>query len=217
MMATNFLPTRRRALELAGSAIALAALSPLPALAQGANVSPEALLQEGPLPDLWLGDKAAPVTIIEYASTTCSHCATFHNTTFKELKTKYIDTGKVRFVLREFPLNNVDLAAYMLARCSGDDKRYPVVDLLFAQQKAWMNDKPVASLSGLLRQTGLSQEKFEACLKDSALYDKMTKARDIATEKFAVNSTPTFFINGQRQVGALSMAEMEKVILPFLK
>ena len=212
-MATNFLPTRRRALELAGSAIALAALSPLPALAQGANVSPEALLQEGPLPDLWLGDKAAPVTIVEYASTTCSHCATFHNTTFKELKTKYIDTGKVRFVLREFPLNNVDLAAYMLARCSGEDKRYPVVDLLFAQQKAWMNDKPVASLSGLLRQTGLSQENFEACLKDSALYDKMTKARDIATEKFAVSSTPTFFINGQRQVGAVRPFQWRPAVL----
>jgi len=217
MMATKLLPTRRRALKLAGAAIAIATLAPSGAFAQAANVPPEALLQEGPLPDLWLGDKAAPVTIIEYASTTCSHCATFHNTTYKELKTKYIDTGKVRFVLREFPLNNVDLAAYMLARCSGDDKRYPVVDLLFAQQKAWMNDKPVASLSSLLRQTGLSQEKFEACLKDSELYDKMTKARDIATEKFAVNSTPTFFINGQRQVGALSMAEMEKVILPFLK
>lgn len=216
-MATKLLPTRRRALKLAGSAIAIATLAPSSAFAQAANVSPDALLQEGPLPDLWLGEKAAPVTIIEYASTTCSHCATFHNTTFKELKTKYIDTGKVRFALREFPLNNVDLAAYMLARCSGDDKRYPVVDLLFAQQKAWMNDKPVASLSSLLRQTGLSQEKFEACLKDSELYDKMTKARDIATEKFAVNSTPTFFINGQRQVGALSMAEMEKVILPFLK
>ena len=216
-MATKLLPTRRRALKLAGAAIAIATLAPSGAFAQAANVPPEALLQEGPLPDLWLGDKAAPVTIIEYASTTCSHCATFHNTTYKELKTKYIDTGKVRFVLREFPLNNVDLAAYMLARCSGDDKRYPVVDLLFAQQKAWMNDKPVASLSSLLRQTGLSQEKFEACLKDSELYDKMTKARDIATEKFAVNSTPTFFINGQRQVGALSMAEMEKVILPFLK
>ena len=175
------------------------------------------LMARQALPDNAIGDPDAPVTIVEYASMTCSHCAHFHETTYPTLKSKYIDTGKVRFVLREFPLNNVDLAAYMLARCSGEDKRYPVVDLLFAQQKAWMNDKPVASLSGLLRQTGLSQEKFEACLKDSALYDKMTKARDIATEKFAVNSTPTFFINGQRQVGALSMAEMEKVILPFLK
>jgi protein-disulfide isomerase len=209
--------SRRDVLKSSAAALALSALLPAaPALAQTA-VSMEALLEDGPLPDIWLGDPKAPVTVIEYASTTCSHCANFHATTFKELKTKYIDTGKVRFVLREFPLNNVDLGAYMIARCAGDDKRYAIVDLLFAQQKSWMNDKPLASLVSLMRQAGVSEQQVEACLKDKVLYDNMVKARDLATSKFGVNSTPTFFINGQRQVGALSLEEMEKVILPFIK
>jgi protein-disulfide isomerase len=216
-MATPFTFTRRRALELGGGALALAALTGQGALAQNAEVALDALLKEGPLPDLWLGEKNAPVTIVEYASTTCSHCAAFHAGTFKELKSKYIDTGKARFVLREFPLNPVDMAAYMLARCAGDDKRYAVVDLLFSQQKAWITDKPLVGLSSLLKQTGMSQSSFESCLKDKAMYDKIGEARDLASEKFGVNSTPTFFINGQRMVGDISLAEMEKVMLPLIK
>lgn len=219
---TNPTTTRRRILQIAGSGLAIAAMPvgfaslSSPAFAQAAGVSREALLREGPLPDLWQGSKDAPVVIVEYASTTCGHCATFHNTTFKELKAKYIDTGKVRFVTREFPLNPVDMGAYMLARCS-DDRRDAVVSLLFAQQKAWANDKPLAGLSQILRQTGMSAERFESCLKDQALYNKLSEARDIAAKDFGVNSTPTFFINGVRLVGAVSLAEMEKVILPALK
>lgn len=212
-----FPATRRRVLEMAGTGLALAVAGlPSSALAQNASVSKEALVKEGPLPDLWMGSKDAPVTIVEYASTTCSHCAAFHTGTFKELKTKYIETGKVRFVLREFPLNAVDMGAYMLARCSGD-KRDAVVELLFAQQKNWANDKPLAGLSQLMRQTGMSQERFEACLKDQDLYNKLTETRDLAAQQFGVSSTPTFFVNGVRLVGAVSLAEMEKVFLPFLK
>ncbi|HEY8578661.1 MAG TPA: DsbA family protein [Beijerinckiaceae bacterium] len=219
-MASSLPITRRRALELAGLGAAAVAVAgwPAGAAAQGAaKVSPEALLQEPTLPDLWLGKPDAPVTIVEYASTTCSHCAAFHTGAFKELKAKYIDTGKVRFVLRELPLNPVDKAAYMLARCSGDDKRYAVLDLLFSQQKAWMNDKPLASLSALMRQTGMSQSAFEACLKDKALYDKIDQAFDTASRKFEVNSTPTFFVNGVRLVGAQPLSEFEKIIEPALK
>lgn len=210
-------PTRRRALQIAGSGLALAAAGlPAAALAQTAGVSREALMKEGPLPDLWMGSKDAAVTIIEYASTTCSHCAAFHTGTFKELKAKYIDTGKVRFVLREFPLNAVDMGAYMLARCSGE-RRDAVVELLFAQQKNWANDKPLAGLSQLLRQTGMSQERFETCLKDQELYNKISEVRDLAAKQFGVNSTPTFFVNGVRLAGNVSLEEMEKVFLPFLK
>ncbi len=216
-MATPFTITRRRALELSGSALAVAALAGSPAQAQSATVPLDALLKEGPMPDLWLGDKNAPVTVVEYASTTCPHCAAFHAGTFKELKSKYIETGKVRFVLREFPLNPVDMAAYMLARCSGDDKRYAVVDLLFSQQKAWITDKPLVGLSSLLKQTGMSQSSFESCLKDKAMYDKIGEARDLASEKFGVNSTPTFFVNGQRLVGDVSLTEIEKIVLPLIK
>jgi protein-disulfide isomerase len=132
------------------------------------------------------------------------------------LKTKYIDTGKVRFVLREFPLNAVDMGAYMLARCSGE-RRDAVVELLFAQQKNWANDKPLAGLSQLLRQTGMSQERFESCLKDQELYNKISEVRDLAAKQFGVNSTPTFFVNGVRMAGNVTLEEMEKVFLPFLK
>ena len=210
--------TRRRFLEIASCGAALAALPTFaaPAFAQGASVSTQALMKEGPLPDLWMGARNAPVTIIEYASTTCSHCADFHNGTFKQLKEKYIDTGKVRFVLREFPLNPVDMAAYMLGRCS-DDKRDAVVGLLFAQQRVWANEKPLAGLSQILRQTGMTQDRFESCLKDQALYNKLTEARDLAAKTFNVSSTPTFFVNGARLVGNVSLAEMEKLILPGLK
>jgi protein-disulfide isomerase len=215
---TTFRTTRRRFLELAGTGAALASFPGLiaPAFAQAAAVSREALMKEGPLPDLWMGAKDAPVTIIEYASTTCSHCAAFHGGTFKELKDKYIDTGKVRFVLREFALNPVDMAAYMLARCS-DDRRDAVVGLLFSQQKIWLTDKPLAPLSQILRQTGMSQERFEACLKDKELYDKLAEARDLAAKEYGVSSTPTFFVNGTRVVGNVTLAEMEKLILPAIK
>ena len=215
---TTFRTTRRRFLELAGTGAALASFPGLiaPAFAQAAAVSREALMKEGPLPDLWMGAKDAPVTIIEYASTTCSHCAAFHGGTFKELKDKYIDTGKVRFVLREFALNPVDMAAYMLARCS-DDRRDAVVGLLFSQQKIWLTDKPLAPLSQILRQTGMSQERFEACLKDKDLYDKLAEARDLAAKEYGVSSTPTFFVNGTRVVGNVTLAEMEKLILPAIK
>lgn len=209
--------SRRRVLQMAGTGLALAAVgSPVGARAQNASVSKEALVKEGPLPDLWMGSKDAAVSIIEYASTTCSHCAAFHTGTFKELKTRYIDTGKVRFVLREFPLNAVDMGAYMLARCSGE-RRDAVVDLLFAQQKNWANEKPLAGLSQLMRQTGMSQERFESCLKDQDLYNKLSETRDQAAQQFGVNSTPTFFVNGVRMVGAVTLEEMEKVFLPFLK
>jgi len=211
--------TRRQILELtgAGAATALAA-GLLPSAAFAQNVPMADLMKPGALPDIWQGKADAPCTIIEYASVTCSHCAHFHETTYKELKAKYIDTGKVRFAMREFPFDPLAQAGFMLARCAGDDKRDAVVGLLLSQQANWaMTEKPLQGLTTLMRQTGMSQEKFEACLKDQALYDNVGKVRDMGAEKFAVNSTPTFFINGTRLVGAVELAEMEKLILPTLK
>jgi protein-disulfide isomerase len=211
--------TRRQILELAGvgAATALAA-GLLPSAAFAQNVPMADLMKPGALPDIWQGKADAPCTIIEYASATCSHCAHFHETTYKELKTKYIDTGKVRFTMREFPFDPLAQAGFMLARCSGDEKRDAVVALLLAQQANWaMTEKPLQGLTTLMRQTGMSQETFEACLKDQALYDNIGKVRDTGAEKYTVNSTPTFFINGTRLVGAVELAEMEKLILPTLK
>jgi protein-disulfide isomerase len=208
--------TRREALALLGSAVASAALlRSLPALAQAVPV--EDLAVAGPLGDVALGPADAKVTIIEYASLTCSHCAAFHKETYPVLKERYIDTGQVRFILREFPLDPLATAGFMLARCDGDAKYYPVTDLLFDQQKTWaFSDKPVDGLQQMLRQAGFSQEKFESCLRDQKLYDAVNAVRARASDKFNVNSTPTFFINGQRYPGNLSIAELEKVIKPLL-
>jgi protein-disulfide isomerase len=208
--------TRREALALFGSAVAAAALfRSFPALAQ--NVPVEALAQPGPLGDVALGPADAKVTIIEYASMTCSHCAAFHKETYPELKKRYIDTGKVRFILREFPLDPLATAGFMLARCDGDSKYYPITDLLFDNQSAWaFTSKPLDALQQMMKQAGFSKEKFEACLKDQKLYDAVNAVRKRADETFKVNSTPTFFINGQRMSGAVSIDEIEKIIKPIL-
>jgi protein-disulfide isomerase len=208
--------TRREALVLLGSAAAAAYLPSFPASAQQ-TVSPEELAVPGPLGDVALGPADAKVTIVEYASLTCGHCAAFHEKTFPELKKRYIDTGKVRFILREFPLDPLATAGFMLARCEGEGKYYPITDLLFDQQKAWaFTNKPLDALQQMMRQAGFSKEKFESCLKDQQLYDAVNAVRKRAEEKFKVNSTPTFFINGQRHSGNLSLDELEKILKPML-
>ncbi len=208
--------TRRHALHLLGSVAASAVLATsFPALAQ--NVSAQDLAQAGPLGDMVQGPADAKVTIIEYASLTCSHCAAFHKDTYPALKQRYIDTGQVRYILREFPLDPLATAGFMLARCDGDAKYYPVVDLLFSQQKTWaFSDKPLDSLQQAVRQAGFSQEKFESCLRDQKLYDAVNAVRNRASDTLKVTSTPTFFINGQRHSGNMSIDDIEKVIKPLL-
>ncbi|MGU3538500.1 thioredoxin domain-containing protein [Methylobacterium sp. A54F] len=213
--------TRRDALKYTGAALGAAVLLPrlsLSALAQSENVA--ALMQPGPLGDVWLGPADAKVTIIEYASMTCSHCAAFHRQTWPTLKERYIDTGKVRFTLREFPLDPLATAAFMLARCDGDAKYYPITDLLFDQQQAWAYvqkpQSPVDALEQMLRQAGFSKEKFEACLKDQKLYAGVNAVKQRGLDTFKVDSTPTFFINGERYKGEMTVEGMEKVIKPIL-
>ncbi len=194
------------------------ALAPGPVLAQGDTVFVSELMAGDALPDLALGSNDAQVTIVEYASMTCSHCAAFHAGTFPELKKKYIDTGKVKFVLREFPLDPLGAAGFMVARCAGDDKRNAIVDLLFAQQKNWaFTEKPVEALAALLKQTGMSQKTFDTCLKNQSLYDNIAKVHDRAAEKFGVSATPTFFINGKRQNGEITPQALDQLLAPLLK
>ena len=213
--------TRREALTLTGSALGAALLAPalpLSALAQGPVV--DGLMQPGPLGDVWLGPDNARCTIIEYASMTCSHCAHFHATTWPVLKERYIDTGKVRFTLREFPLDPLATAAFMLARCDGGAKYYPITDLLFDQQQNWAfvhkPQSPVDAMEQLLRQAGFSKEKFEACLKDQKTYAAINAVKTRGLDTLKVESTPTFFINGEKRAGALSIEDMEKIIKPIL-
>lgn len=208
--------TRRNALRSLGSAAAAAlAIAAVPASAQTA--SPQDLAPASPLGDVALGPADAKVTIIEYASMTCSHCAAFHKETFPALKERYIDPGKVRFILREFPLDPLATAGFMLARCDGNAKYYPITDLLFDQQRQWaFVDKPLDALSQMMRQAGFSQEKFEACLRDQKLYDAVNAVRNSAADKLKIDSTPTFFVNGERHPGNMSIDELEKIIKPML-
>jgi protein-disulfide isomerase len=218
------LRTTRRQFLLAASSLALAAAlsgGALELLSQGAlaqTVAEAELMQPGPLGDEVLGDEKAPVTIIEYASMTCPHCAHFALTTFPQLKEKYIDTGKVKYILREFPFDPIAAGAFMLARCAGGkEKYYAMVDLLFRTQATWAVDHPLQPMLATVKQAGFTEDKFKACLADQKVLDAIENVRDRAQKVFGVNSTPTFFINGQKSVGALSFEDMEKLIQPLLK
>jgi protein-disulfide isomerase len=170
-----------------------------------AQASAAELEKAGPLGDVVMGDANAPVTIIEYASMTCSHCATFHNTTYPAMKKKYIDTGKVKYILREFPLDPLAAAGFMLARCSGNDKYYPIVEMLFQKQNEWVTQNPIPPLLALAKQMGFTQESFEACLKDQKVLEGIESVRTHGAEKLSVTSTPTFFINGKKVNGTLTI------------
>jgi protein-disulfide isomerase len=219
------LRTTRRQFLLAASSLALAAgltgtggleLFSHGALAQ--SVAEAELMQPGPLGDEVLGDDKATVTIIEYASMTCPHCAHFALTTFPQLKEKYIDTGKVKYILREFPFDPIAAGAFMLARCAGGkDKYYAMVDLLFRTQATWAVEKPLAPMLATVKQAGFTEDSFKKCLGDQKLLDAIEAVRDRAAKQFKVASTPTFFINGQMTVGALSFEDMQKLIDPLIK
>ncbi len=209
---------RRRLLQGSAAALALSILLGGAALAQNTKIPVEELMASSPLPDIVQGKADAPVTIVEYASMTCTHCAAFHAETYPTLISKYVDTGKVKFILREFPLDPLATAGFMLARCEGPDKRSAVTDLLFSQQKNWaFVDKPLEALEGILKQTGMSKDAFETCLKDQKLYDNINEVRDRASQKFGVNATPTFFVNGTKASGEMTPDALAKLIDPLLK
>ena len=190
----------------------------LSARAQTVNVAD--LMAPGPLPDRVLGSGAekTQVTVVEYASMTCSHCARFHTTVYPDFKKKYLDTGKVRFILREFPLDPIAAGAFALARCLPEDKYYPMIEVLFEQQKNWafVPDPPKALLA-IAKQAGFTEQSFEACLTDQKLSQAIEDTARRANEKFGVSGTPTFFINGQMLRGEATLEAMSKVIDPMIK
>ncbi|MER9327115.1 DsbA family protein [Mesorhizobium sp. M0488] len=183
--------------------------------AQG-TVDVAELMKPGALPDKQLGKDDAKVTIVEYASMTCPHCAHFAETTFPELKTKYIDTGKARYILREFPFDPSAEAGFMLARCAKDNY-FPMVDVLFRQQANWVGvSNTKDALLQISKLAGFTQESFEACLTDQKLLDDVRSVQKRGANEFKVDSTPTFFINGKTYKGAMSIEEMSAIIDPLL-
>jgi protein-disulfide isomerase len=218
--------TRRTVLLASTAALALGAVGGIGVFellerdggkAQAQTFSVLELEAKGPLDDIPLGSKDAPVTIIEYASMTCPHCAAFEVTTFPKLKEKYIDTGKVRFIMREYPLDRLAAAAFMLARCAGPEKYNALVETLFQQQQKWAVKEPLPPLLAIAKQAGFTQQSFDTCINDKALLAKVTEMRDRGSQKFKVDSTPTFFINGEKHSGAMSIEELDKIIQPLIK
>ena len=207
----------RREFVAGTSALAILAALNAPAWAQGAAPSSAELMETGVLPDQVLGKEDAPVTVIEYASMTCGHCAQFHISTYPEFKKRYIDTGKVRYILREFPLDPLAAGAFMLARCAGKDKFFPLVETLFQQQRNWAVQKPLEPLFAIARQAGFTQQTFDACLRDQKMLDGIEAVRTRGSDKFKVDSTPTFFINGKVYKGALTINQLAEAIDPLIK
>lgn len=216
-MGYSFL-SRRHMLAGSGAVIGAASLSVgLPAQeAQAVEVSK--LMADNGLPVLSAGPDDAKVTIVEYASMTCPHCSRFHNDVYPKLKEKYVDTGKVRFVFREFPLDTLALAASMLARCAGDGKAMPMVSVLFSKMDDWafVRGNPVPALLKIAKQAGFTEESFNKCLKDQAMIDKLVQQKNVAAKDFDVSSTPTFFINGEKLQGAPTVENFAKMIDPLL-
>jgi len=180
-----------------------------PATAQG---------ESKPFGDIVMGDPDAPVTVIEYSSMTCPHCARFHTNTLPALKEQYIDTGKVNYIMREFPLDNLAAAASMLARCMQEDKFYAFVDMLYEKQAEWANsDDPLRELRQISKVAGFTEERFNSCLSDQQALDYIQQVRDTGNQQYDIRSTPTLIINGQKLEGNQSIDQLQAVIDPMLE
>ena len=163
--------------------------------------------------DRILGNPEAPITIVEYASLTCPHCAHFANDVLPELKKEWIDTGKARLVLRDFPLDEPALRAAMIARCAPPERYYAFADTFFAAQEKWVRSGDYReALARLAKLGGMGQAEFDTCIKNTDLENKIVEGRLKATQELDVNSTPTFFVNGSKLAGAPTKEEFEKLL-----
>lgn len=207
----------RKLLVVAAAVLVLAGVGPARAADPApADVAPR--LENG---DMVMGAANAPVTIIEYASLTCPHCANFQVATFPQLKTNYIDKGLVKFVYRDFPLDQIALKAAMVVRCAGPQRYFGFLHVFFEQQGSWAagndGDKMMASLKRLAKLGGMSESEFDACLANKQVQDSVLGMRMAGEQQFQVRSTPTLIINGERQSGALSFEELDKKLKPLAK
>jgi hypothetical protein len=167
------------------------------------------LMRGGPLGEEAVGEEQAPHTVIEYASLTCPHCAHFFEEAFPALKAGYIDTGKVRFILREFPLDALARAAAVLVRGSAPESYFPFVQALLRQESKWMVDRPLEPLFAIARDFGFTYDSFQAAFSDQRVIAGVDWVRLRAIEKFKVSVAPTFFIDGKMYTGAMSLGQLE--------
>lgn len=159
------------------------------------------------------GNPKAKVTVIEYASLTCGHCKAFQDTTYVELKKNYIDTGKIRFVYRDFPLDGLAAGGALLARCAPGDKGKIMIDLMFKNQSDWVRaPNPLEPLRGYAQLAGMSSADVDACLKNEGIMNKIREVQETASNQYKVQSTPTFFINEEKLEGVQPYEAMAKVI-----
>ena len=205
--------TRRDTLSAIGigaaTASGIGALS-MPSLANAQDLSD--LKEPGPLGEHIVGNLEAPVTVIEYASMTCPHCRTWHKQVYPVIKAKYIDTGIAKLYFREFPFDPAAAAAFMLAQCSGEDKYFTMIDVLFEKQATWKSGNVVQELFNIAKLAGFTQESFNDCLKNQELLDNVLSIQKKAAEDYGVDATPTFFINGTKYSGSMSAQDMGEII-----
>lgn len=206
--------SRRRLLGLGMVSVVLPRLAVT--LARADSVGVAKLSQSPPLGDMSIGNSSAKVTMVEYGSTTCHRCAQFNNDTFPQLKKEYIDTGKVRFIFRAFPYDELAMVTFMLLRCAPKDKYFPLIGMLFEQQQKWERN-PHGNLFKIFKTTGLSKEKFDACTKDKKLLKGIKEGVLLAEKDLHVNSTPTFFINSKELLGAQPIDKFRAAIDAALK
>jgi protein-disulfide isomerase len=207
----------RPGLAVAAILAAVCLVAPGPAFAQGAPDAPVA--KPVGLPEMSIGSATAPVTIIEYASMSCSHCAAFGQNVFPMLRSKYVDTGKVRFVFREFPLDIKAAAASILARCIGKDdpdKFFSAVETMFKLQDQLMAQTK-QTLIYVGQQHGMSEDEVKTCEEDAAQFEKLNADQQFAARQVRISATPTFFINGARFQGAMTYEELEARLEPMLR
>lgn len=176
-----------------------------------------AAAQEPALVDMAIGRPDAPVTIIEYASMTCPHCARFHEEMLPKLKAEYIDTGKVRLVYRDFPLDGYALRAAAIARCAGPERYFAFVDVIYRQQKTWARPPdPLKNLEQIARLGGIGPAQFKACLENQQVQNYVVQSRLDGERNYKVSGTPTFVIGEKPYTGVDGFEALKKILDPIV-
>ena len=209
--------TRRDTLILAAAASFATVAGLGTAQAQEGTTKDVAALANVALPDRVLGEADAGVTVIEYASPTCPHCAAFHNDVYPQFKAEYVDTGKVKYILRPFTRNVLDAVVFMLAEAAGEDRYHEVVNTYFRTFDQWASsERPRDAILEIAKQLGFTEQSFDAALTNQDLFTAMETMREQALNEFKLEGTPTFYINGKQLTGGKTLEELKAEIDPLL-